>query len=98
MMYSHSIYTSTLIDRTFRTFQDEGVYPPGFGTYHMYHRIDGELAAIGVLDITKEFVDSCYFIQNPKFMFLNLGVVGAIREIEYMWKLKKNFNEHLKIY
>jgi arginyl-tRNA--protein-N-Asp/Glu arginylyltransferase len=64
----------------------------------MYHRIDGELAAIGVLDITKEFVDSCYFIQNPKFMHLNLGVVGAIRELEYMWKIKKNFNEHLKIY
>jgi arginyl-tRNA--protein-N-Asp/Glu arginylyltransferase len=62
MINSHAIFTSTLIDRTFRTFKDEGVYPAGFGTYHMYHRIDGELAAIGVLDITREFVDSCYFI------------------------------------
>jgi arginyl-tRNA--protein-N-Asp/Glu arginylyltransferase len=38
------------IDDTFREFKDEGVYP-GLGTYHMYHRIDGKLVAVTVIDI-----------------------------------------------
>jgi hypothetical protein len=61
-MNEHCIYTSTLIDKKFREFKDEGVCPQSLGTYHMYHRIDGVIAAIGVLDITKTYVDSCYFI------------------------------------
>jgi arginyl-tRNA--protein-N-Asp/Glu arginylyltransferase len=64
----------------------------------MYHRIDGEIAGIGVLDICSEIIDSCYFIQNPKFMFLNMGVVGAIRELEYMRKIRNSFNQSLEIY
>ena len=55
----------------------------------MYHRLDGRLVAIGVLDILENFMNSAYFIYDPEFKFLNLGVVGAIREIEYMNKMRQ---------
>jgi hypothetical protein len=32
--------------------KNEAQYPPSVGSYHMYHRIDGELVAIGIIEIT----------------------------------------------
>ena len=64
----------------------------------MYHRIDGKLVAIGVIDICKRFFNSAYFIYDPEYMFLNLGVVGAIRELEFMRMIVKNFNPDLTWY
>lgn len=39
--------------------KDEGPNPEYKGTYHMLHFIDGELAALGVLDILDTLVYSC---------------------------------------
>jgi arginyl-tRNA---protein transferase len=64
----------------------------------MYHRIDGKLVGCGVLDILHTFVNSAYFLYDPEYSFLNLGVVGAIRELEFMRMAKKKFNPHLKYY
>jgi arginyl-tRNA---protein transferase len=64
----------------------------------MYHRIDGRLVAIGVLDILHTFVNSGYFIQDPDYMFLHMGVVGAIRELEFMRMIKKKYNPDLTYY
>lgn len=36
----------------FRVCKDEGVWPEYMGGYHMIHRIDGEIFAVGVIDIT----------------------------------------------
>lgn len=36
----------------FRVSKDEGVWPEYMGGYHMIHRIDGEIFAVGVIDIT----------------------------------------------
>ena len=66
-----------------REFKDEAIYP-GFGSFHFYHRIDGKLAGMGVVDITKNILNSQYFIYDPEFAFLRMGVVGAIHEIEYI--------------
>ena len=62
MEKAHSLFCTGKIDKTFRTFKDEGIFPQACGTYHMYHRIDGRLVAIGVLDILNSFLNSCYFI------------------------------------
>lgn len=35
-----------------RVLKDEGVWPEFLGSYHMIHRIDGEIFAVGVLDYT----------------------------------------------
>ena len=64
----------------------------------MYHRIDGKLVAVGVVDILKTFFNSAYFIYDPEYSFLNLGVVGAIRELEYMRMAKRKFNQHMQFY
>jgi arginyl-tRNA--protein-N-Asp/Glu arginylyltransferase len=77
------------IDETFHTWKDEGHCPDAMGTYHFYHRIDGILAAVGVVDITSRYLNSAYFIYDPDFMFLNMGVVGAIRELEFCRKIQK---------
>ena len=87
-----------MIDKTYHDFKDEGVYPYAFGTYHFYHRIDGKLVAVGVVDITSRFFNSAYFIYDPDFMFLSLGVVGAIRELEYCNFIRKNYNPNLTFY
>jgi len=59
---AHSLFSTGRIDKTFREFKDEGVYPECKGTYHMYHRIDGRLVAVGVIDVLGTFVNSAYFI------------------------------------
>ena len=91
-------FKTTNVDKHMHTWQDEGIYPEAMGTYHMYHRIDGKLVAVGVLDICKRFMNSAYFLYDPDYMFLSLGVVGAIREMEYMNMVIKNFNSELTFY
>lgn len=72
-----------------REVKDEGFLPQSQGSYMMMHRLDGKLVAIGCLDILTQNVDSAYFIYDPDFKFLNLGVIGALVEIEYMRKLRR---------
>ena len=38
-------------------FKDEGINP-GLGTFHMYHRIDGKLVAVGNIDIMSTIFNS----------------------------------------
>jgi arginyl-tRNA---protein transferase len=53
---------------------------------------------MGVTDITKSVLNSQYFIYDPDYSFLSLGVVGAIHEIEFMKMVQKNYNPSLKMY
>lgn len=66
-----------------REWKNEGVWPEHRGSYHMYHKINGELFGVGVVDITDICLSSVYFYYDPKYAFLSPGVVGAVREIEY---------------
>lgn len=91
-------FKTTDIDEKWHPWKDEGIYPQAMGTYHMYHRIDGKLVAFGVIDICRRFFNSAYFVYDPDYKFLNLGVVGAIREMEYMRMVKKRFNSELHFY
>jgi arginine-tRNA-protein transferase len=59
----------------------------------MYHRLDGKLVAMGVLDLLQNYVNSAYFIYDPDYKFLNLGVMGALRELEYM-RLVRSFDKN----
>ena len=64
----------------------------------MYHRINGELVAIGVIDITQNYFNSGYFITKSKYSYLNLGVIGALIEIKYAQELKKLWLPSLENY
>jgi arginine-tRNA-protein transferase len=54
--------------------------------------------AVGVIDILNTILNSAYFVYDPDYSFLALGVVGAIREIEYMRMIKERYNPKLKWY
>ena len=43
-------------------------------------------------------MNSLYFIYDPDYRFLSLGVVGAIHEIEYIKMIQKKFNPCLRMY
>ncbi len=49
----------------------------------MHHRLDGKLVAVGCLDLLREHMDSVYFFYDPEYRFLNLGVIGALKEIQW---------------
>jgi arginine-tRNA-protein transferase len=53
----------------------------------MVHRIDGKVFAVGVIDLTPNVLSSVYYFYDPKYEFLSPGILGAIREIEYMKKI-----------
>ena len=80
-----------------REYKEEKIYP-GQGSFHYYHRIDGKLVAMGVCDITNKVLNSQYFIYDPDYSFLRLGVIGAIHEIEYMKMVQKKYNQNLNHY
>ena len=54
----------------------------------MIHRIDGEVAIVGVIDILDSSLSSVYLFYDPKWEFLSPGTVSALREIEYMKKVR----------
>lgn len=60
------------------------MFPEFLGGYHMLHRLDGELFAVGVIDLTPNVLSSVYYLYDPKYEALSPGVFGAIREIEYV--------------
>ena len=71
---------------------------PGKGSFHYYHRIDGKLVAMGVNDITNSILNAQYFIYDPDYSHLCLGVVGAIHEIEFMKMIQKKYNPNMRYY
>eukprot|EP00347_Sterkiella_histriomuscorum_P021869 403332481 len=98
MAFTESQIDYKTIDQLFRPENiDLGVYP-GYGSYHMYHRIDGKLVAVNVIDILNEVFVSAYCIYDPDMSFLRLGVVTAIRELEYFRMIKERYNPNLKWY
>jgi arginine-tRNA-protein transferase len=74
------------------------IYPKFYGTYDLIHRIDGRIVAVGILDILPHSISSVYLYYDPDFHFLNLGVLTAIREIEFIKELRKNLCPDFQFY
>lgn len=64
-----------------RELKNEGVWPKFKGGYHMLHRIDGKVFAVGVLDYTPESLSSVYLFYDPEYEFLSPGNLSALLEI-----------------
>jgi len=90
--------SSAPIDESSKKFVEQGVWPKYLGSYHMYHRIDGKLVGVSVLDILPSTVSSVYFFYDPAYKFLNLGIVGAIREIEYTKCIRESYSKDMVYY
>ncbi|KAI9885991.1 MAG: SM-like, degradation of cytoplasmic mRNAs and positively regulates transcription initiation [Watsoniomyces obsoletus] len=50
------------------------------GSYHQCYRLDGELVAMGVLDLLPQCVSAIYFIYNQEMTPWAFGKIGALRE------------------
>lgn len=75
-----------------RIHKDEGVWPKYRGGYHMLHRLNGKLFAVGVNDYTTTALSSVYLFYDPDYDFLSPGNFCALREIEYMQKIRKEYD------
>ena len=64
----------------------------------MLHRIDGKLFAVGINDYTTTAFSSVYLIYDPEYDFLSPGTLCALREIEYMKNIIKNYDSTFKHY
>ena len=74
------------------------LYPKYYGMYNLIHRIDNKIIAVTVIDILPNYLESHYCYYDPDFSFLDLGVVTAIREIEYMKSFQELIDKNLKYY
>jgi arginine-tRNA-protein transferase len=50
--------------------------PSQYGSFHQMYRLDGELIAVGVIDILPGCVSSVYFMYDPKHDKYSLGKVN----------------------
>ncbi|GJE84438.1 arginyl-tRNA--protein transferase 1 [Phanerochaete sordida] len=57
-----------------------GHLPTQYGAYHQCYRLDGELIAVGVIDILPGCVSSVYFMYDKKWEKFSLGKLSALRE------------------
>lgn len=60
------------------------VPPCGFGSFHQQYLIDGQLVAVGVIDILPNCLSSKYLFWDPDFAFLSLGKYSALQEIGWV--------------
>ena len=51
----------------------------GYGSFHQQYRLNGQLIAVGVIDILNYCVSSVYFFYDPSYQSLNLGTYSALR-------------------
>ncbi|KAG1753918.1 arginine-tRNA-protein transferase [Suillus paluster] len=54
--------------------------PSQYGSFHQMYRLDGELIAVGVIDILPGCVSSVYFMYDPRYEKHSLGKLSALRE------------------
>jgi arginyl-tRNA--protein-N-Asp/Glu arginylyltransferase len=58
--------------------------PQGFGSFHVRYTLDGQLFAVGVVDILPKCLSSVYLFFDPAFAALSPGVLSAVKEIEWV--------------
>ncbi|KAI1093427.1 arginine-tRNA-protein transferase [Rostrohypoxylon terebratum] len=65
--------------------QEKHITPEGqerqLGSFHQCYRIDGQLVAVGVLDLLPDCVSAVYFYYHESIHRFSPGKLGALREI-----------------
>ena len=57
-----------------------------YGCYHMKYYYNKNLIAIGVVDVLPKGLSSVYFFYDPDYKKNSLGVIGSLREINFVSK------------
>ncbi|KAL3523964.1 hypothetical protein ACH5RR_016798 [Cinchona calisaya] len=84
---SESSYRRFLVDTplVFVPPSGDGTVPPcGFGSFHQQYLIDGQLVAVGVIDILPKCLSSKYLFWDPDLASLSLGKYSALEEIRWV--------------
>ncbi|KAA8534081.1 hypothetical protein F0562_031726 [Nyssa sinensis] len=84
---TESSYRRFLVDTplVFVPSTGDGTVPPcGFGSFHQRYVIDGQLVAVGVIDILPKCLSSKYLFWDPDLAFLSLGKYSALQEISWV--------------
>lgn len=63
--------------------------PYSLGSFHQQYWLDGNLIAVGVIDILPTCLSSVYLYYDPDYSFLSLGTYASLREIAYARELHK---------
>ncbi|KAJ7528014.1 hypothetical protein O6H91_16G080200 [Diphasiastrum complanatum] len=80
-----SAYKRFLVDSPLIPVPPDGSTPfCGFGSFHQQYRINGQLVAVGVVDILPRCLSSKYLFWDPDFAFLSLGKYASLREINWV--------------
>lgn len=82
-------YTRFLCDSPLEEEYREGGLPMGYGSFHQHYMLDGQIIAVGVIDILPSCVSSVYLYYDPDYDFLSLGTYSALREIAFVRDLNK---------
>lgn len=51
----------------------------GYGSFHQHYLLDGQIIAVGVIDILPSCMSSVYLYYDPDYDFLSLGTYSALR-------------------
>ncbi|EEF35529.1 arginyl-tRNA--protein transferase 2 isoform X2 [Ricinus communis] len=84
---TESSYKRFLVDTPLVSVPPSGnvrVPPCGFGSFHQQYVINGQLVAVGVIDILPKCLSSKYLFWDPDFAFLSLGKYSALQEIGWV--------------
>ena len=57
----------------------------------MKYFVDNQLIAVGVVDILPEGLSQVHFFYDPSYKKLRLGVIGSLKEIEFIKEINKSF-------
>jgi len=63
---------------------------PGFGSFHVHYRLDGQLFMVGVIDLLPKCLSSVYAYYDDDFNFLEPGKYSALAEILFVKQYATN--------
>jgi arginyl-tRNA---protein transferase len=69
----------------------------GYGSFHQQYWLDGELVAVGVIDVLPKCLSSKYFFWDPNKAKLSLGTLASLFEIDWI-KMQSQIAPDLKYY
>ena len=52
----------------------------GYGSFHQQYWLNGQLIAVGVIDILPTCISSVYFFYDPAYSFLSLGTFRLVKK------------------
>lgn len=86
-LLSRENFSTFLVETPLQHEAPEGSNSIGLGSFHQRYTVNGELLAVGVIDVLPDYLSSKYLFWNPSYARLSLGTYSAIQEAQLAAKL-----------